>query len=111
MKIEFLDNYEKNENEFNERLYKNAKDNQDLKTIYLQNSRFNKLLDPIIYPDPLSYGLYGEPIWSQIPFAGTTIIPLNPCSKENFFKEHGFEIKDIPSLIEFVKDTAKAQFV
>jgi hypothetical protein len=50
-------------------------------------------------------------LWSQIPFAGTLIIPLSPSKADNFLMEHSFDRNDIDKLIDFSKDTGRVQFV
>ena len=49
-------------------------------------------------------------IWSQIPFSGTTMVAFENCSEKLFFQEHGFEINELPYLIDLAKDYGKVQF-
>jgi len=59
---------------------------------------------------PYTKSIDGECIWTQIPLYGTTIINLKPTKKELFEKLHGFDIEDIPRLIDFSRETGKVQF-
>lgn len=61
--------------------------------------------------EPYTHSIPFEPIWPLIPFYGTTIIGLNPIAeKMKFERSHGFNIGDIPRLVELAKDTQKVQF-
>ena len=59
---------------------------------------------------PYTKSIDGECIWTQIPLYGTTIINLKPTKKELFEKLHGFDIGDIPRLMDFSRETGKVQF-
>jgi hypothetical protein len=50
-------------------------------------------------------------IWSQVAFSGTTIFPLHPLSQTVFEKGWNISANDFPSIIQFVKETKKIQFV
>jgi hypothetical protein len=50
-------------------------------------------------------------IWSQIAFSGTVIFPLHPLPQSVFEKGWKISIDEFPSLIQFVKETKKIQFV
>jgi hypothetical protein len=51
-------------------------------------------------------------ICSKIPFSGSLILKLSPLKDPRLFKLfHGFEIRDIPRLVDFAKDTGKVQFM
>ena len=73
-------------------------------------SRFEKLNSPITNVENRCFDYDKERIWSQIPFSGTTLMPLINISKERFLEMHGFEISDIPDLIKLSKETGKVQF-
>jgi hypothetical protein len=112
MKREFLIDYEEKEISQQHQIFSDLKCGHyvNLKEAYLKTQRFGKLNDPLVSPDTLVYTL-GETIWSQIPFAGTLIIPVNNTGKTHFLNEHGFEFNDIPNLINLAKETGKVQFV
>lgn len=62
--------------------------------------------------EPYTYSIPFEPIWPLIPFYGTTIIKLHPIAeKTKFERSHGFNIEDIPRLVELAKETKKVQFL
>ena len=77
---------------------------------YPYNNRFFRPQQPLIRAEQLTIQTDCEKIWSQIPFSGSLIITLIACSEKNFPKLHGFEISDIPKLIELSKETGKVQF-
>lgn len=112
MNREFLKDYEQKEINKQNRIFSDLKSGHynNLKAAYLETQTFRRLNDPLVSPDTLVYPL-GETIWSQIPFAGTLIIPVNNTGKANFAAEHGFELKDIPNLVNLAKETGKVQFV
>lgn len=61
--------------------------------------------------EPYTYNIPSTPIWPLIPLYGTTIIKLYPIAeKSKFAKYHGFDIEDIPLLIQLAKDMKKVQF-
>ena len=65
---------------------------------------------PLVVCDEKVYSQYGEKIWSQIPFAGTLVIPLGVAKKENFLRLHSFDTGDILDLIRLSKETGRIQF-
>ena len=73
---------------------------------YPSLTRFNKYQRPMAYSVPL------RPPWVQIPFYGTTFLPIVPVlSKEEFEFSHGFSSDNIDRMIDFSKETGKIQFV
>lgn len=73
--------------------------------------RLGKVTPPMTLCDRETYHEYKTKIWSQIPFSGTLIIPINNYGKEDFFEFHGFEASDLDKLIELAKETGKVTFV
>ena len=113
MKKEYLQNYEMKEVELQRKHYKKILDQKSegkLQTGYPPPSRFKKFNEPLVICDERVYNQYGEKLWSQIPFAGTLIIPLGVAKKENFLRLHGFETEDIEDLIRLSKETGRIQF-
>lgn len=61
--------------------------------------------------EPYTYNIPSTPIWPLISLYGTTIIKLYPIKeKRKFEKYHGFEVEDIPRLIQFAQSSQKVQF-
>lgn len=77
---------------------------------YPYEDRFYKLQQPLVRADHTTIQTDDEKIWSQIPFSGSLILALYASSEKNFANLHGFEISDIPKLIELSKETGKVQF-
>jgi len=50
-------------------------------------------------------------IWSQIALSGTLIFPIHPLSQQVFEKGWKISATQIPSLVQFAKETKKIQFV
>jgi hypothetical protein len=111
MNKEFLYNYEKNEISNQQKHYEKIRDNAEDPIGYPDNSRFSKTNSPLVLCDSNTYRHYGEKIWSQVPFAGTLIIPLTVSTKRNFLTDHGFDVNDIDKMIDLAKDTGRIQFV
>jgi hypothetical protein len=108
---EFLYDYEKDEIARQEQHYEKVSKGQIEPTGYPDNTRFTKTNNPLVLCDTNIYRYYGEKIWSQIPFAGTLVIPLSPSTKSNFLAEHSFDAKDIDRMIDLAKETGRVQFV
>jgi hypothetical protein len=111
MNREFLTNYAKDELARQAEHYEKVRKGQIEPTGYPNNTRFTKTNYPLVLCDTNIYRYYGQKIWSQIPFAGTLIIPLSPSTKSNFLAEHSFDAKDIDKMIDLAKDTGRVQFV
>jgi hypothetical protein len=109
MNREFLCDYEKDEiarqDQHNEKVSKG----QIEPTGYPDNTRFTKTNNPLVICDTNIYRYYGQKIWSQIPLAGTLVIPLNPSTKSTFLAE--LDAKDIDRMIDLAKETGHVQFV
>lgn len=110
---EFLEDYEKKEKERAEKYLKRLEEGKVCSDdIYPQKDRFKNLKEPIA-KSPLS----GFPVWSVVPFYGSTLIPLIPRGDSKKFDElytagkFGFSSKDIDKMIDFVKDTGRIQFI
>jgi len=110
---EFLEDYEKKEKERAEKYLKRLEEGKVCSAdIYPQKDRFKNLKEPIA-KSPLS----GFPVWSVVPFYGSTLIPLIPRGDSKKFDELytagkiGFSSKDIDKMIDFVKDTGRIQFI
>jgi hypothetical protein len=108
----FLEDYQAKETERYDDFSKDLINGKiDSDSVFPEASRFKKpLLKPVIKAELTSLALDNEPIWSQIPFAGTLIIPLYNINKENFLSKHSFGIEDIQNLITLSKDFGKIQF-
>jgi hypothetical protein len=65
---------------------------------------------PIVYSVCSTYRFDKEKIWSQIPLAGTLLIPLPAFHKERVLNACGFDVSDIPDLIRLAKDTGRVRF-
>jgi hypothetical protein len=103
MNREFLYDYEKDEIARQEQHYEKVSKGQIEPTGYPDNTRFTKTNNPLVLCDTNIYRYYGEKIWSQIPFAGTLVIPLSPSTKSTFLAEHCFDAKDIDRMIDLAK--------
>lgn len=73
---------------------------------YPPRNRFNNLKSPVAFGNSLESG----DIWTQIPFCGSLIVGISPCTPENFEKRF-FKISEIPKVVEFIKETGKLQLV
>jgi hypothetical protein len=111
MNRKFLYDYEKDEMARQEQHYEKISKGQIEPIGYPDNTRFTKTSSPLVLCDTNIYRYYGEKIWSQIPFAGTLVIPLNPSTKSNFLAEHSFDARDIDRMIDLAKETGRVQFV
>ena len=77
---------------------------------YPYDDRFCNLKQPLVRADHTTIQTDNEKIWSQIPFSGSLILSLHTCSEQNFARMQGFDISDIPKLIDLSKETGKVQF-
>lgn len=50
-------------------------------------------------------------LWPQVPFFGTTIVPLSPFTEPHFKVFHGFGASEIDRLVDFAKETNRVAFV
>ncbi len=109
---EFLEDYEKKELERIRKFLKRLEEGKvSLGEIYPPKNRFIKLKEPI------AFSPVGAPVWSVVPFYGSTIITLVPRSDKSKFDEFhniieiGFTSRDIDKMIDLVKETGRIQFV
>lgn len=109
MKKEFLVDYQAKEIAEYENYRKQVDSGID-GAVFPNAQRFANARLPLVRAET-SYDLIKEKIWSQIPFAGTLLIPLFNVSKENLLDMNGFEVQDIPKLIDLSKETGRVQFV
>lgn len=111
MNREALEDYKAKESEDYERYRRAIIDGKaSILSRFPSLERFGKTNDPIVLCDRTSFGMESERIWSQIPFAGTTIVPIQPFSKEHLLLGNGFDVDEIPLLLELVKREGKVQF-
>lgn len=74
---------------------------------YPPNDRFVNLQNPVavvVGTDTVKWNA----IWSQIPFSGSLILLIQPCSKKAF-ETVFFKVSEIPSVIDFIKETGRLQ--
>lgn len=73
---------------------------------YPADNRFVKINRPVT--DCTAFFCYAEDRWDQVPYSGSTIIPIeaNPSS---VFEKFYFKVSEIPELIDFIKETGKIQ--
>ena len=50
-------------------------------------------------------------VWSQVAFSGTVIFPLHPLPQDVFERGWKISVEEFPSLIQFVRETKKIQFI
>src|SRR5581483_692388 len=111
MRKEFLEDYQARENAALQRYADRVRNGSvDIDERFPSLDRFNKINYPIVVCDRTTYVLDGEKIWSQVPFAGTLVIPLHNLTKENMLNGNGFDVNDIPYLISLAKSSGKVQF-
>jgi hypothetical protein len=104
---EFLTDYEARESELCKKFLKDFRNGCfDEIPQYPPLSRFPKINRPFSQVFP-----YKSSIYYVLPFYGTTIVNLIPCSKEIFKVHHGFDSCDIDKIIDFSKETGKLHFV
>lgn len=108
MDKEYLADYEAKENEEYDRLVTRRIEEgifnfQEDK--YPPDKRFKKLQYPVTEK---ATGPGIEGISAQIPFTGTVILSLDPCTK-SFFEKTYFPASKIEEVIQFIKDTGKMQ--
>lgn len=109
---EFLEDYEAQELKDYERFKKKfMEDKFGSEDTFPSTDRFHELRKPISRLFHLGKFSAKDKIWSRIPLSGSTICGL-PSFPESLFEEMmGFSVKQIPEIIDFVKDTGKLQFV
>ena len=111
MDKKFLEDYHAKEDEYLKKFIDDVMTNGPEKAKpYPYENRFYKLQQPLVRAEHTTIQTDDEKIWSQIPFSGSLILALHACSEKSFAKLHGFEISDIPKLIELSKEIGKVQF-
>lgn len=111
MKKEYLQDYQAQEEKefelFKGKILSHGLDPDDR---YPSLQRFRIVHQPIAQATCSTYRFDKEKIWSQIPFAGTLLIPLLAYDKDHMLNGCGFEVNDIPDLIRLAKETGRVQF-
>ena len=109
---EFLEDYEAKELEDYESFKKKfIEDKLDPEETFPSTDRFPELRKPICRLFRLECYSAKDNIWSRIPLSGSTVCGLPSFPESIFEKNVGFSVKQIPRVIDFVKDTGKLQFV
>jgi hypothetical protein len=68
--------------------------------------RYQKVQRPITELNMTSECAFGENVWAQIPFSGSSIIAIPAFSKDDF-EERYFHVSELPRIIEFIKETGR----
>jgi len=109
---EFLEDYEQEEIENIDRFMKEVHDsNLTSLSMYPPAHRFPKLCQPVsrlLIPSTLDD--VPAILWSSVLLSGTTIGALTPHSQSTFEDMHGFKIREIPEIIDFIKRSGKLAF-
>lgn len=108
---EYLQDYNQKEDEYYNQFAKNilegkfniGKDESPYK------ERYTKIQRPVAEIHISHESPFRENIWAQIPFSGSSILALPAFSKQEFEVAY-FEVKDIPKIVDFVKETGRLQF-
>jgi len=104
MDREFLEDYERKEDEEYSRFLKRLREGKiSIGERYPPEEKLQLL-------PPFTKAIRGRSIWPQIPLYGSTLIVLEPIKKEYFERTHGFRIDQIDRLIDFSKKTRRVQF-
>jgi hypothetical protein len=105
MKKEYLQDYQAKEKEefdrFKSKIQSHGLAPDDR---YPSLQRLGIVHQPIVYSVGSTYRFDKEKIWSQIPLAGTLLIPLSPYDKDHLLEGCGFDVDDIPNLIRLAKE-------
>jgi hypothetical protein len=111
MNRSYLEDYQAKEDEAFQKYTKDVLD-QGIVTAgyYPSMNRFSKIRLPAIICDRSVYMTYREKIWSQVPFAGTLLIPLDNLQQQNLLAGNGFEPYEIPKLVDLAQDKGRVQF-
>jgi hypothetical protein len=113
MDRKFLEEYKNKEQEEAEKFNQRLSEGKISDSVSYTPYRLGKLKDPVFYAFQTQKELDApRVIWPQIPLAGSLIITLRALRDEKLFREnHGFDIQDIPKLVDFAKETGKVQFI
>jgi hypothetical protein len=99
---EWLKDYAAHENEEYQRFLKDFSETGKIECP--SRPRFKKLTNPVV-DTTLN-------IWSMIPFFGSSLIHVHPCSQESLIRDFGWgSDSDINNLIQLSKDTGRVQFI
>jgi hypothetical protein len=111
MKKEYLDDYQAREREEFAHFTRKVLSNElDLDDRYPSLQRLKIVHQPIVLTTCRTYLFDKEKVWSQIPFAGTLLIPLSAYDKDHMLNGCGFDVNDIPDLIKLAKETGRVRF-
>lgn len=107
----YLEDYERREKDYYARFVKNILEGKFIigKDESPYKERYIKLQRPVAELHRSNEKPFRENIWSQIPFSGSSILALPAFSKQEFEATY-FETKDIPKIIDFIKETGRLQF-
>ncbi|MEM3159515.1 MAG: hypothetical protein QXJ74_01900 [Nitrososphaera sp.] len=113
MKREWLQDYSQKELQELDRYFKKVQTSGLSESDrFPEPSRFStRLIEPIVIADRRVFYFDNEKIWSQIPFAGTLIIPLHPVPEKDLLTATAFDKSDINKLIDLAKETGRVQFM
>jgi len=104
MDKEFLIDYQEKEFEIYQKIVE-AYENGETELKYPTKERFGEINEPI------AIASVDGPIWSQIPFYGSLIIPLYPVEEELFLNQNGLKPGDLDHLVDFSRRTGRVHFV
>jgi hypothetical protein len=111
LKKEYLQDYQARERKefelFRRKILSHELDPDDR---YPSLQRLGIVHQPIVLAACRTYLFDKEKIWSQIPFAGTLLIPLSAYDKDHMLNGCGFEVNDIPELIRLAKEIGRVRF-
>jgi hypothetical protein len=82
----------------------------DLDDCYPSLQRLGIVHQPIVLAARNTYLFDKEKIWSQIPFVGSLLIALSAYNKDRMLNGCGFDVNDIPNLIDLAKETGRVRF-
>jgi hypothetical protein len=108
MNKEYLEDYGLKERVEHERYWRDIQ-KQKLtlgKDKYPSDERFVKLKNPVA--SLCVDNAEARNFWTQIPFSGSTIIPIPPIPL-SYFEKCFFKASEIPKVIDFIKETGKIQ--
>ena len=104
MKKEYLQDYQAKEREefdrFKRKIQPHGLDPDDR---YPSLQRLGIVHHPIVYSVCSTYRFDKEKIWSQIPLAGTLLIPLSAYDRDHMLNGCGFDVSDIQTLSHLQK--------
>lgn len=111
MKKEYLQDYQRKEREdFNRFVHKIQSHGLDPDDRFPSLERLEIFHQPIVYSVGSTYRLDKQKIWSQIPLAGTLLIPLSAYNKNDLLMGCGFDANDIPNLIRLANEEGRVRF-